>query len=279
MNGTPGSSATDQIRRVRQKLEERFSAFDKAMLSEIASARGGPGPEAPAADAVRTEELEARNRALLQEVRELKARLDERAAAPPPAVPEEPGALQEELRQSKEKFSQLEREHRRILEELQSLRRHPAAPSTDADSEALNQRNRMLEETVEKLESELEARSVAPAPAAEAEQEIARLKAQLKNAHEMTSRYLREIEHKNAQLKEQTDILARSRAVRQSQTQDIPAAQAENARLKGENIRLKEQVLAYKMKRLHSAQVWRKILGAYRSLKRSRGGGPPEAVS
>lgn len=91
----------------------------------------------------------------------------------------------------------------------------------------------------------------------------------------MSQRYLREIEQKSAQLKEQTEILARSRAARQNQSQEIPASMAENARIKGENIRMKEQVLAMKMKRLHSAQLWRRMLGAYRKLKKAQR--PPSA--
>src|SRR5581483_9737211 len=176
--------------------------------------------------------------------------------------------------QSREGFAQLEREHRQIMAELHDLHRHSgAAPAPGDESQAVKElqaRNSLLEQETARLKSELESRGSGTPPQPEVEQEIARLRAQLKNAHEMTNRYLREIEHKNAQLKEQTEILARSRAVRQNQTQDIPAAQAENARLKGENVRLKEQVLAFRMKRLHSAQLWRKILHSYRGLKKAR---------
>jgi chromosome segregation ATPase len=347
MNGTPGGSASEQIRRARQQLKDRFSSIEKSILSELSTFHAPP-PPVPAADEARLERLQDQNREMLQEIHDLKARLEKdqtalsageakirdlqgrlEEALKRPAVSGEDALISDELkkknvmlegelRSAKELLARHDQERKQILSELQALRQKPSggsdpaellqlksrnqmlegavgklesevqslrertmAVSSGADSAELSrlqQRNQMLEDAVKKLEEEIETRVQAPAasaPSPELEQENARLKAQLKNAHDMSQRYLREIEQKSAQLKEQTEILARSRAARQNQSQEIPASMAENARIKGENIRMKEQVLAMKMKRLHSAQLWRRMLGAYRKLKKAQR--PPSA--
>jgi septal ring factor EnvC (AmiA/AmiB activator) len=75
MNGTPGGSASEQIRRARQQLKDRFSSIEKSILSELSTFHAPP-PPVPAADEARLERLQDQNREMLQEIHDLKARLE-----------------------------------------------------------------------------------------------------------------------------------------------------------------------------------------------------------
>src|SRR5947209_14634523 len=71
MNNT---SASEQIRKARKKLEERFAAFEKAILADTAVRVPAGLPDSGEVDA-HAGWLEEQNRQLLQEVNDLKAQL------------------------------------------------------------------------------------------------------------------------------------------------------------------------------------------------------------
>lgn len=185
MNGTPGGSASEQIRRARQQLKDRFSSIEKSILSELSTFHAPP-PPVPAADEARLERLQDQNREMLQEIHDLKARLEKdqtalsageakirdlqgrlEEALKRPAVSGEDALISDELkkknvmlegelRSAKELLARHDQERKQILSELQALRQKPSGGSDPAELLQLKSRNQMLEGAVGKLESEVQ---------------------------------------------------------------------------------------------------------------------------